>query len=136
MFHTKIDQFTFTVETLAVHDLSVGFFKRCRNLVLHNLDTGFVTNHFFAFFDCASTANIQTNRSVEFQCVTASGGFWVTKHHTNLHTNLVDEDTHTVGLLEVTRQFTHRLRQHTRLKTHVAIAHFAFDFRFWCQSRD
>jgi hypothetical protein len=50
--------------------------------------------------DGAGAANVQAHRSVELECVAAGGGFGGAEHHADLHSDLVDEDDHAVGLLD------------------------------------
>ncbi|MNC21887.1 hypothetical protein D3C75_698740 [compost metagenome] len=109
-------------------------FKRCSNFIFNDFNAGFTPHHVITIFHCANTTDIQTDRSVELQRVTTGSGFWVTKHHTNFHTNLVDEDKQGIGLLKVTCQFTHGLAHHTCRKAHVRVTDFAFNFSFRRQS--
>ena len=79
---------------------------------------------------CADTADIQTHGGVEFQCITASGGFRVAKHYANLHANLVNKHHQRIGVFHITGNFTQRLAHQAGLQTHVGVAHLAFNFRF------
>ena len=123
------------VDALAVHDLEFGLLERRRHLVLDDFYAGFVTHHFVAILHCADAADVQTHGGVELQGVTAGGGFRRAEHHTDLHTNLVDEHHQAVGVLHITGQLTQRLGHQTGLQAYVAVAHFAFDFRFRRQGR-
>src|SRR6185437_9625731 len=51
-------------------------------------------------------------------------------HHADLFANLVDEDQAGARLAHGAGEFAQRLRHQPRLQTHVAIAHFAIEFRF------
>ncbi|BEH13970.1 hypothetical protein MAALD49_13380 [Marinobacter shengliensis] len=63
------------VDALAVHDLELGLFEGRRYLVLDDFYAGFVTDHFVALFDSTDAADVQAYGGVEFQGVTAGGGF-------------------------------------------------------------
>ena len=132
---TDIDNFTFAGNTLAVDDLEFSLFERRRNFVLHHLHAGFVTQNFITLLDTAGTANIHTNRGVELQCVTAGGCFRRTVNHTDLLTNLVNEDNQSVGLLNAGSELTECLTHQTSLETREGFTHVAFNFRTRHQSR-
>src|SRR5690606_30271552 len=95
-----------------------------------------VANNFVALLDRTDTANIETNRSIELESVTASRRFRRTEHHTDLHTNLVDEDHHTVRPRDRSSKLAQRLAHETSLKARQGVTHFAFDFRTWRQGCD
>ena len=80
-------------------------------------------------------ADVQAHRGVEFQGIATRGGFWAAEHHANFHANLVDEHHQGIGAFDVAREFAQGLAHQARLQAHVAVAHFAFDFGFWHQSR-
>ena len=80
--------------------------------------------------------DIQSHRGVELECISASSGFRAAKHDANLHTDLVDKDHQTVGLLDRACEFAHRLTQQTGLQAHVGIPHLALDFGFWSECCD
>ena len=125
---TKIQKLTEAGNTLAVHNVEHGLPERRCNLVLDDLCTGAVTNDFGTVFDGLHAANVDTDRCVEFQCITAGGSFGIAVHDTNLHTKLVDENDHTVGLSNGTGQFPQGLRHETSLQTDKSVTHFTFNF--------
>jgi hypothetical protein len=99
-----------------------------RHLVLDHLDLGFVADDFFALLDGAGAADVQPHRGVELQRVAAGGGFGAAEHHADLHADLVDEDDHAVGLLDVGGELAQRLAHQPGLQAGQAVAHFAFEF--------
>ncbi len=109
MKYSQINDLAVQVNTLAVENLELSLTKRRSHFVLYDFDAGFATYNFITFFHRASTANVQTDRSIELERITARGGFRATEHHTDLHTDLVDEDDQAVGVLDVTGDFTQRL---------------------------
>src|SRR5262249_8088977 len=123
----QLDDLAFAGNTLAVHDLEFGFTEGRRDLVLHHLDPGHVARDFLAILDGANAPDVQADRGVELQRVTAGRGFRATKHHANFHTNLVDENDDGVGTLDVTRELAQRLGHQARLQTDLHLAHLAFD---------
>ncbi len=92
MLHAQVDQLTKGIDTFAIHDLELSLFEWRGDFVFHHFNAGLTADHVIALFDCADTTDIKADRSVELQRVTTGSGFRVTEHHTNLHTNLVDED--------------------------------------------
>src|SRR5690606_16452565 len=122
-------------DTRAVQDLEFGLPERRRHLVLHYLHAGFATDNLIAFFHRTGTADIQTYRGVELQCVTTGSGFRVAEHHADLHADLVDEDHQAVGVLDVTGDLAQRLGHQSRLHADVVITHVAFDFSLGHQCR-
>ena len=106
------------------------------DLVLDDLDAGLVPKNLIAFLYRADTPDIETNRRVELQSVTAGRGLGISEHHANLHSDLVNEDHHRVRTLDVGGQFAKRLRHEPGLQANMGIAHFAFDLSFWRQCGD
>jgi hypothetical protein len=64
----------------------------------------------------ADAADIQAHRGVELQRIAAGGGFGVAEHHADLHADLVDEDDHAVGALDVAGQLAQRLAHQAGLQ--------------------
>src|SRR5690606_13323977 len=94
--HAQVDDFAFAGDARAVHDVELGLFERRRNLVLYDLDAGFVAYDLFALLDGADAADVEAHRRVELQRVAAGGGFGVAEHDADLHADLVDEDDHAI----------------------------------------
>ena len=89
-----------------------------------------VTDNLVAFLDLAGFADIETHRSVELEGVTTGGGFWVAEHHADLLTELVDEDTGGLSLVDSSGEFAERLGHESRLQADTVVAHIAFDLGF------
>ena len=96
--HRQINQFDPLRDALAIHDVEIRFFERRRNLVLHNLCTRPVTNDLAAVLDGLSAADVDADRGVKFQRVTAGRRLGVAVHDADLHTKLVDENDNAVRL--------------------------------------
>ncbi len=109
------------------------FLERWRDLVLDDLDLGFVADHFIAGLDRAGAADIEAHGGVEFQRIAAGGGFRTAEHHADLHADLVDEDDQGIGAVDGTGQFTQGLRHQARLQAWQRVAHVAFDLGAWRQ---
>ena len=90
-----------------------------------------VTDNLVAILDSTCLADVEANRSIELQRVTAGGGLWVAEHHADLLAELVDKDTGGVGLVDSSGEFAERLRHESCLQAHTVVAHVAFDFGFW-----
>ena len=131
---TDIDDFTFAGNALTVDDLEFSLFEGRRNFILNNFHAGFVTQDFIALLDAAGTTNIHTNRGVELECVAAGGCFRRAVNHTDLLTNLVNEDNQSVGLLDAGSELAECLAHQTSLETREGFAHVAFNFRARHQS--
>src|ERR1700730_11272330 len=89
----EIENFAHLGDALAVHDVEFDLLERRRQLVLYHLDAGGVADHLVALLDRADAADVEADRSIEFQRIAASGGFRRAIHHADLHPDLVDEDT-------------------------------------------
>src|SRR5581483_8345799 len=110
----ELNDLAFAGNALAVHDLELGLTERGSDLVLHDLHAGHVSGHFLAILDGADASDVQAYRGVELQRVTAGGGLRATKHHTDLHADLVDENDDGVRALDVAGELTQRLRHQAR----------------------
>jgi hypothetical protein len=102
--------------------------KGRRDLVLDDLDAGLVADDFVALLDAADTANVETHRRVELECIATGGGFRAAEHDADFHADLVDEDHQGIGAVDVGRQLAQRLTHQARLQAGQGIAHLAFDF--------
>src|ERR1700683_1193712 len=105
-----VDDFAFARDAGAIHDLELSFAKWRRHLVLDDLDTCLVADHFLAVLDGTDAADVEPNRSIEFQRLAAGGGFRIAQHDPYLHPYLIDEDHHRIGALDVAGEFAQRLR--------------------------
>ena len=88
------------------HDVEFGFAERRSHLVLDNLHAYLVTQYFISIFQRGDAADIQTDRSVELQCVTTGRRLRITEHDADLLTQLVDEDAGRIGLADGSCQLT------------------------------
>ena len=79
-------------------------------------------------------ANVQTHAAVELQRVAAGRGLGIAEHHSQFLTQLVDEDAAGVRAADGGGEFSQCLAHQASLQAHLALAHLAFDFGFWCQS--
>ena len=62
-------------KSAAIHDVEFHLPERRRNLVLDDFDPGLVADDFVAVLDRTDATNIQADTGIEFQRVTARGGF-------------------------------------------------------------
>src|SRR5690606_329672 len=99
--HAQVDDFALARDAGAVHDVELGLLEWRSDLVLDHFDAGFVADDLVAFFDGADAADVEPHRRVELERVAARGGFGVAEHDTDLHADLVDEDDHAIGALDI-----------------------------------
>ena len=130
MFDAQVDQFTFPANAFAVKNIEFGLTERRGNFVFDDFDFGFVTNHVIAFFNLTGTADVEADRGIEFERVTAGCGFRAAEHHADFHTDLVNENNQCIGAFDVAGQFAQGLAHQAGLQADVAVAHFAFDLGF------
>jgi hypothetical protein len=131
----QIQDLAFARGAFSVQNVEVGFPERRRDLVLDDLDLGFVTDHLIARLDRAGAADVQAHRRVELQRIAASGGFRAAEHDADLHADLVDEDDQRIGAVDRGGQLAQRLRHQARLQARQRVAHVAFDLGAWRQRR-
>jgi hypothetical protein len=94
----EFDDFTGAGNAFAVKNVENGFAEGRGNLVLDDLDLGFVTNHFVTALDRADATDVEADGGVELERVAAGGGFRRAEHDADLHPDLVDEDHQRIGL--------------------------------------
>ena len=128
--HCQIQDVTLFGDSLSEHDIKFCFFKRRCHFILHDFDTGTVTDHFSTLFDRLGSSDIHTHGSVELQGTSTGGCLRITEHDTDLFTQLVDKDHDTVGLAYHTGQFSQCLRHQSCLQTHMGISHISLDLCF------
>ena len=92
------------------HDIELCLAEWRSHLVFYNFHTHLVSLDLVTIFQLSNTTDIQTDRSIEFQCVTTCRRFRVSEHYTDLITQLVDEDTGRIRLIDRGRQLTKGLR--------------------------
>src|SRR5258706_2228471 len=100
------------------HDIELGGAERRRNFVLDNFDAGAIADDFIANFDGLDAAHIETNGSIEFERLTAGGGFGVAEHDADLLAELVGEDDGGFGFVGGAWEVAGRLGHETGLHAH------------------
>lgn len=129
-FDAEINQFAGFGNAFAVHDVEINNLKRGSNFVFDDFDAGLTADDIVFVFNGADAANVNADGGVEFEGVTAGGGFRIAKHDADFHADLVDEDDQRVGTGDGGGQFTQCLTHQAGLQPHVRITHFAFQFGF------
>src|SRR5690606_10963571 len=102
-----------------VHNVELGLLERRCHLVLDYLDSGAVTNGIGSLFEGLNAANIEAHRSVELERLTTGGGLRTAEEYTDLFTQLVNEDSRGLGLVQHTGQLAEGLRHEASLETDV-----------------
>src|SRR3546814_19648753 len=75
-----------------MHDVEFDLLEGRGHLVLDDLHARGVADDIVPVLDLAGAANVETDGSIKFQCITACRGLRITIHHTDLHAPLIDED--------------------------------------------
>src|ERR1700722_10994343 len=114
----EIDQFAGVADALTIHDVELDLTERRRHL------------------DLAGAANFQAHRGIEFKRVAAGRRFRVAEHHADLHADLVEEDQDALTFGYAAGDLAQLLTHEPSVQTHVAVAHFAFQFGARHQSGD
>src|SRR5262245_38461230 len=83
--HAEIHQLAGLGDALAVHDVEFDLLEGRRHLVLDDFYSGLVAHHFFALFDLADAADVETHGGVELEGITAGCRFRVAEHDADLH---------------------------------------------------
>ena len=65
-----------------------------------------VTDHLTRLLECLHAAHVQTHGRIELERTSTGGRLRITKHHTNLLTQLVNEDHDTVRLADDRSELT------------------------------
>ena len=81
-----------------------------------------------ALLEGLDAADVDADRGVELQRLTAGGGFRGAEEDADLLAELVDEDRGGLGLAQPAGDLTQRLAHQSGLQADVAVAHLAFDF--------
>src|SRR5207237_3413403 len=92
--HPEIDQLAAFRDALAIHDVEIDDLEWRRHLVLDHLDPGLVADHLVAVLDRADAADVEPDRGVEFQRLTAGRRLGVARRDADLHADLIAEDHH------------------------------------------
>src|SRR5688572_10206138 len=115
--------------SLGVHDVEFRLLERRRHLVLHDLDAHVRANDVFLLLHSRDAPDVETYRCVELERLSTSGRLRIAEHHTDLLTQLVDEDDGRSGASDGAGELPQRLAHPPRLQPHVRVAHVAFDLR-------
>ena len=86
-----------------------------------------VTDHLAALLQGLCPSDIKTYGSIELQSTSTSRCLRVAKHNTNLFTELIDKDYHTVRTAYCCSKFTKCLRHQTCMKTYMTVSHIPLD---------
>src|SRR6185312_5951457 len=123
----QIEDFADLRDAFAVHDVELDLLERRSDLILHHFDACGIADNVVAILDLTRAADIEPDRSIEFQCITACGGLRIAVHHADLHAQLIDEDDHAARAADRAGQLAQALAHQPGLKAHVAVAHLALD---------
>src|SRR5260370_1915940 len=95
--NTQIDQFAALRYPLAVHDIEIDNLERRRHFVLDDFDAGLVADDLVPLLNCADAPDVETDRSVEFECVAARRGLRIAAHHADFVAELAYRELHCAG---------------------------------------
>ena len=97
-------------DALAEHDVKLAAFEGGRDLVLDNFDAGMLSEDILPVLNRCPGADVDTDRRVEFEGVSASGGLGGAEHSSpDFLAKLVDEDADGVGAGDCSCQLSHGL---------------------------
>ena len=111
-----------------MHHVELGDPEGWRDLVLDDLGANALADDFFAIFELADAANVDSAGAVELQCAAAGRRFGAAEHHADFLADLVDEDNDRFALGNDAGQLSHRLAHQPGLQAHVRVADVAFEF--------
>jgi len=116
-------------DALVVHDVELGLGVGRGHLVFDDLHFGAVAGDgAIAGFDGTDAADVEAHGGVEFEGLTAWGGFGVAEHDADFFTNLVGEDGAGAGLGDDGSEFPHGGGHEARLGANGGVADFAVEF--------
>src|SRR5262249_31105619 len=84
----EVDELADLRDPFAIHDVELHHPERQSELVLHHLHPGLAADHRVTLLNDADTANIEPNRGIELQRITARGGLGIAEHDADLHADL------------------------------------------------
>ena len=99
----------------------------CEALVLDDLDPGPVADRVGAVLEGFNPPDVQANRGVELQSLSARCRFGSSEHHPDFFAELVDEDRGGARIVQCASHFSQRLAHQPGLQADVAVPHLAFD---------
>ena len=126
----EVDDLADLGDALAEHDVEFGALERGCHLVLDDLDLRAGAELLLAVLDDRHASDVDADRGVEFQGVTARCGLGVSVYDSDLVAQLVDEDADGLGLGDARCEFAQGLGHEPGLQSHLRVAHFALDFGF------
>src|SRR6185436_21014950 len=97
--------------------------KWCSHFVFNYFYSSAATYNFLTFFDLGNLADVESDRSIEFKCLTARGSLRITEHDADLHADLVNEDNTGFGASYDGSELTERLGHKASLFTHMVSTH-------------
>ena len=127
MLDTHVDQAALAGDAQPVDDVELGLFERRGELVLDDLDAGAVAHRVGAVLEGLDAADVQADRRVELQRLAAGGRLRRSEHHTDLFSELVDEDRRRATVADRPGELAQSLGHQPRLEPDVAVAHLALD---------
>src|SRR3954454_1731026 len=92
LLDAHVDERAFPADALAVEDVELGLLERLLHLVLDHLAAGAVADRVGAVLQRLNSPDVQANRGVELQSLSARCRFWTSEHDTDFFAELVDED--------------------------------------------
>ena len=93
------------------------------------------SKHFIAILHSWARTDIDTHRCIELKSVTTGSGFRRTEHHADLLSELVDENSSSVGTRDSSGELTHGLWHQSGLKTDIAVTHVPLNLTLGRKSR-
>ena len=115
----QIEDVAFVADAVLVHHVKLGDAERWSHLVLDDLGANALADDFFAIFELTNTTDIDAAGAVEFQGPATRGRFGAAEHHSDLLTDLVDEDNRRLALGNCTGELAHRLAHQPCLQADV-----------------
>ena len=82
-----------------------------------------VSNGVGARLNGSDSSNVQSDRGVEFERITTACDLRASKHHTDLHSKLIDEQHGRMGFVDCCGELPHRLTHEARLSARGDISH-------------
>src|SRR5215471_10733736 len=123
----QIDQFTAFRYPFAIHDVEVDDLEWRRHFVFDDFYARLIADYLVSLLDRSDAPNIQANRSIKLQCVTARGRLRIAKHHADLEADLIDENHHCARTGDRAGQLAQRLTHEAGVQSHMAVAHLPLE---------
>ena len=137
---TNIEHFSCARDSFIEEHIDLDFTKGRCYLIFHYFYFYTISECFFIIsctgFKLFFFTDFKTLRCIEFECISSCGRFRITKHNTDLHTDLIDEYDSSIWFSDHTRHLSKGLTHETSLKPHETISHISFDFCFWGECCD